>query len=255
MTNTKGNLLKNAPLKEVIFELRWELDLIPQQQVFVDEGFDEAVMNFRNSTRNQFNEFERLAPAVIPLSLFNHKVTHRFYKEKSSMHPLYQLGPGIFTVNDNNKNYCWEDFKDLVLLGIQTLKSSYKKEIVPSKIELRYIDAVNWKIFGDTDKFIFLKNNLNINAETYSFVTGGQLIDINFSKRFLIDKDVYLNIVIATGRDKNLNEELVVSHTFINNKERISWNRVEEWLEQAHKICSDTFHKMVNPQLHEYFSR
>ncbi len=253
MNNTNSNLIKYAPLKEVIFELRWELDFIPQQKISVDNGFEEAVMNFRNACQQDFKDFQLLVPNIIPFALLNNQVTHQFFKEKGK-HPLYQMGPGIFTVNDNNKNYSWKEFEKLILSGIECLKASYNKNLVISKIEFRYIDAVNWTIFGDTGKFDFLRNNLNVNAESYSFVTG-ELVDINFSKRFIIRNDSYLNITIATGKDKNSNEDLVVWHTFITNKERMSWDKLEEWIDHAHTVCSETFKKMVNQPLHEYFNR
>jgi uncharacterized protein (TIGR04255 family) len=252
MIKPDGLLLNNAPLKEVIFELNWELDFVPQQKVHVDNGFEEAVMNFRNSGPEDFKYFQLLVPNIIPITFFNNKVTHRFFREKDK-HPLYQLGPGVFTVNDNNKNYCWNDFRNLILQGVQGLKNSYHKELVPSKFELRYIDAVACTIFGDLDKFNFLRQNLHVNAEPYPFVNG-ELTDINFTKRFTVNKDAYLNITIATGKDSNTNEDLIIWHTSIVSKERISWTALEGWIENAHAICSDTFKKMLSQKLYEYFS-
>ena len=245
-------MLKNAPLKEVIFELHWELDFIPQQKIYVDNGFEEAIMNFRNSCQRDFKDFQLLVPASIPSIALNNQVTHRFFREKEK-YPLYQMGPGVFTVNDNNKNYSWEEFKRLILSGMKCLKSSYTKELTPRTIELRYIDAVACGVFNDSDKFEFLKKYLNINAESYDFVDG-ELIDINFSKRFLVNKDSYLNITVATGKDKKSNEDIVIWHTVANNKERIPWSDLEEWINYAHSVCSDTFKKMVNHRLYEYFS-
>src|SRR5690606_27239299 len=112
-----STLLKKAPLKEVIFEIHWELDFIPQQEMFIDNGFEEAVINFRSACQQEFKEFQLLFPAALPFTLLNNKVTHRFYKEKGK-HPLYQMGPGVFAVNDNNKHYSWEEFKKLILSGI-----------------------------------------------------------------------------------------------------------------------------------------
>jgi uncharacterized protein (TIGR04255 family) len=252
MTTINSTLLNKAPLKEVIFELHWELDFIPQQNVYVDNGFEEAVMNFRNGCQNEFKEFQLLVPSMIPFTLLTNRVTHRFFREKNK-YPLYQMGPGVFTVNDNNKNYSWDEFKKIVTDGIKCLKNSYKKELVISKIELKYIDAVNCTVLGNANKFDFLKENLHVNPESYSFVDG-ELVDINFTKKFSIDQDSFLNIMIATGRDKNTNEDAIIWHTFVNNKERITWDVLEKWIEKAHKQCSESFIKMLSPKLYEYFS-
>lgn len=247
-----GTSLNNAPLKEVIFEIHWELDFIPQQEMYIDNGFEEAVINFRSACQQEFKEFQLLFPAALPFTLLNNKVTHRFYKAKGK-HPLYQMGPGVFAVNDNNKNYSWEEFKKLILSGIICLKRSYSKELVISKIELRYIDAVNCSVLGDTDKFEFLRKNLQVNAEPYSFVDG-DLSDINFTKKFLVKNDSYLNIVVATGKEKTTNEDVIIWHTFVNNKERISWDALENWIDNAHTQCSGSFKKMISKQLYEHFS-
>ena len=248
-----SSLLKNAPLKEVIFELHWELDFIPQQKFYIDNGFDEAVMNFRNSCEQDFKEFKFIAPVGIPSSLLTNRVTHRFFKMKGQ-YPLYQMGPGVFTVNDNNKNYSWAEFKKMILSGITCLKKSYNKDLVISKIELRYIDAVNCSVLGEKNKFEFLKVNMNVNAESYQFIDG-ELVDINFSKKFDINNDSYLNIMIGTGKDKdNLNQDAIIWHTFVNNKDRIAWDQLEAWIDHAHTHCSQSFKKMINKELYEYFS-
>jgi len=242
--STNSNLLVNAPLKEVIFVLNWELDFILQQNAFIDTGFDEALLSFTSNCQPEFNTFEILVPSGFPPSLLTKQVTHRFYKEEKK-HPLYQFGPGIFTTNDNNKNYSWVEFKKLVLLGIEKLRNSYKKTLIPTNIELRYIDAVNLSVLGDKNKFDFLRRHLNVNAEKYDFVDG-ELIDINFTKRFLINEETYLTIILATGKDTTTDEENIVWHTLINSRGNISWEKLDNWIENAHSICSNTFKKMVN---------
>ena len=141
----------------------------------------------------------------------------------------------------------------LIFDRIQYLKNSYSKELVISSIELRYIDAVNCTVLGNADKFEFLRKHLNVNAESYKFVEG-ELIDINFAKRFIVGEDVYLAITVATGKNNQTSEELVIWHTTVSNKDRITWNKLEEWLENGHSICSRTFKNMVNDQLYEHFS-
>ena len=35
--------LNNAPLKEVMFEIKWDLDYISEQSIVYDNGFEQAV--------------------------------------------------------------------------------------------------------------------------------------------------------------------------------------------------------------------
>jgi uncharacterized protein (TIGR04255 family) len=254
MTNESVSvgILKNAPLKEVIFELHWELEYIPEQKIQIDEGFEEAAINFKSACQQDFKVVEILKPSSIPYTAFIHQVTHRFFKEKGQ-YPLYQFGPGVFTVNDNNKNYKWEDFSQLVLNGVRCLKNSYSKPLVLSKTELRYVDAVPVNALGDTSKFDFLKNHLNVNAEGYKFVDG-HLEDINFAKRFSVSDDFYLNMIIATAIEKETKGDGIIWQTFINNKKRISWEDLRSWIDQAHKIASSTFKNMLSDELYKHFS-
>ena len=244
--------LKNAPLKEVIFEIHWDLDVMPEQNMSVDTGFETAVLNFRNVCQQDFKIVELLIPPLIPAVVFNNKVTHRFFKKKDS-YPLYQLGPGVFTVNDNNKNYSWTEFRTLILSGIKCLQSSYEKKIVINKIELRYIDSVSINTFGTANKFEFLKNHLQVNPEPYPFVDG-KLDSINFTKKFIINEEIILNIMVATAFDIKSNDEVAIWHTFINNRKRIHDSNLETWIDKAHEIASSTFQKMISKQLYGYFN-
>lgn len=244
--------LKNAPLKEVMFEIQWDLDFISEQKVLYDSGFEQAMLNFTKSCKQDFNELVILKPENIPPIAFIYRATHRFHKVKNQ-HPLYQLGPGVFTVNDNNKNYIWSDFYSMIKNGIKCLRESYSKELIPKKLQLLYIDKTSPYIFGEMDKFDFLRKHLQINAESYDFVDG-KLNDIQFSKSFDINEELLLNIVISTGIDSVTKEDIIEWKTFISNKKRVSWEELNTWIEKAHDICSNTFNKMISKKLYEHFN-
>jgi len=245
--------LTNAPLKEVLFEIHWEVEELPDQKIRVDNGFENAVSKFTQScSNNDFKECLVLKPELIPSSAFIHRVTHRFFKVKNE-HPLYQMGPGVFTVNDNNKNYQWSDFSKMILSGLSCLKDSYDKVLVLSQVQLRYIDRVSPTVLGDSDKFEFLKNHLKIKAESYDFVEG-ELEEISFGKSFRINEDIHLNLTISTGIDRLTKEDIIEWHTFVTNDSRVALDDIEKWIERAHTLCSDTFKKMISSELHEYFN-
>lgn len=243
--------LQNAPLKEVLFEIHWDLEYISEEKIFFDQGFDRAVLNFTSACQQDFKEVSILKPENIPPTAFINRVTHRFFKTKGQ-HPLFQLGPGVFTVNDNNKNYVWKEFHQMVKYGISCLNSSYEKELIPSKIQLRYIDRVSPYIFGDNDKFDFLRKHLKVNAETYPFVKG-ELSNIQFTKNFTIDNESALNLIVSTGVDRDTKEDVIEWHTFVSNKKRLSWKELDNWVLKAHEICSNTFKNMVSNDLYEHF--
>ncbi|QQS28035.1 MAG: TIGR04255 family protein [Sphingobacteriales bacterium] len=245
--------LPNAPLKEVLFEIHWDLEYIPEEKILFDKGFERAILNFTSACQQDFKEVSILKPENIPPTAFINRVTHRFFKKKGQ-HPLYQLGPGVFTVNDNNKNYIWSDFLDMVINGISCLRSSYEKELIPSNIQLRYIDRVSPYIFGGNDKFDFLREHLQVNAQTYPFVQE-ELNDIQFTNNFSIDNDSALSLIVQTGVDKDSKEDVIEWHTFVSNKKRLSWEELIDWVQKAHETCSNTFKNMVSYELYEHFSQ
>lgn len=245
--------LDNAPLKEVLFELQWEVDYLSDQGLRNDTGFEQAVLNFTQACQQDFREVVLLKPENIPPAAFIHRVTHRFFKIKNQ-HPLYQMGPGVFTVNDNNKNYRWAEFEEMVINGLACLRESYEKELIPAKVQLRYIDRVSPHIFGDENKFDFLRKHLQINAESYPFIDG-ILQDIQINKRFLIDEFSFINLLITTSVDKESKEEVIEWHTFVSNNIRLTWSGIREWTGNAHSICSKIFKSMISKDLYEYFSK
>lgn len=99
--------LPKAPLREVIFELRWGLGYDPSSKQELDLGFDMAQGQFKHLVEQEFPFHRRLTPQNFPLSLFSHKVVHQFW-EAENTYPLLQLGPGLFSQNDTEKNYVWD---------------------------------------------------------------------------------------------------------------------------------------------------
>lgn len=252
-TKPSNNKLSNAPLQEVILDIKWNLDFDTESNLYIDKEFAEAVLKFSTLVNQKgFTNFEILRPEILPNIAFNYKPIYRFRQPNSSF-PLYQLGPGIFSINSNNEHYTWEVYYELILQGIQYLQASYSKPLVIKSIELRYIDKVAINILGDTDKFEFLEKHLNVKAEKYSF-TEGSLEGINFIKKFKLDDTTFLNIDIATGYDIESKQEGVTWHTVVYSNENILWQDFNSWLNNAHQIASDTFKKMINKPLYEQFS-
>lgn len=249
----RKDFLPNAPLKEVLLEIHWDLEYLGEEKILFDKGFEKAVLNFTNSCQQDFKEIDILKPENIPPIAFINRVTHRFYKTKGN-HPLYQLGPGVFTVNDNNKNYVWKNFVLMITDGLNCLRSSYEKELIPSRVQLRYIDSVSPYILGETNKFDFLKKHLHISIDDSSFVSG-ELEDIHLTKSFIIDDSKKLTQTITTGIDKSTREDVIEWHTFISNRKRLSWEGLLDWLEESHSTCSETFKNMISDELYKHFSQ
>jgi uncharacterized protein (TIGR04255 family) len=98
--------LPNAPLQEVIFEVKWDLDVKEETNQTYDKGFDIAAGKFSGIVQEKFPVVRRKLPEEIPNNFLNYKTVYQ-YKSGEQTWPILQLGPGIFTVNDTDKNYDW----------------------------------------------------------------------------------------------------------------------------------------------------
>ena len=155
--------LPNAPLKEVIFEIKWDLDINPDTKQQFDHGIDTAVGELKVLLKKDFPYFNRKIPAEFPVQVMNHKVVYQYWKGEETW-PVMQLGPGIFTVNDTDKNYEWHDrYYPMIKTGIENLIKVYEKKLEFKLASLRYIDVVNvndyefdnWKNFIESNILVF----------------------------------------------------------------------------------------------------
>ena len=250
--NQENLKLPRAPLQEVVLDLKFSLDYDKMTNSFVDNEFEKASFNFSKTASSEFNFTEVVKPSFIPTNAYIYKPTTRFRKSENG-YPLFQLGPGIFTVNEIGSEYTWKNFSETIAFGIDCLNKSYSKQLAIQAVELRYIDVVALDVFGKIDKFDFLEKYLNIKAEGYSFINGS-LENINFAKSFKIDDITNLNINISTGVLQHTNKESVLWQTAVNTHQPLKWEELNAWLESAHTIASSTFKQMINKELYEYFS-
>ena len=139
------SVLQNAPLIEAIFELRWGrlIDGLGERQpfAFTDNDSDFFVGEFHRVMRERgFRVVERPNP---PGFFIPHLVTHRFRREANTW-PCYQIGLGIFTVNQINEGYDWLDFRQAIVQGIDALDHGHPDRLpgLPGYwVQLRYRDG------------------------------------------------------------------------------------------------------------------
>ena len=107
----RRKVLKNKPLVEAIFELRWELE----EQVSgakTDPHYKILIGRMYDRVKDDYPYHEELPTATIPDEIAGYIIQHRFRKDKD-MWPLIQVGPGIVTLNDT-EGYVWDDFEERI---------------------------------------------------------------------------------------------------------------------------------------------
>lgn len=156
---------QNAPLVELIAELRWEpagATVVqaqaggPGHTFFAGEAtsLDEFFMRFGGVMHGKgYAETERVVPSGFPIMA--HQPVYRF-KEKQSAETgsLYQVGAGIFSANATPPYESWTKFRKIVKSGVETLldtRSQAESARPFVATNFRYIDAFLPSHTGERD--------------------------------------------------------------------------------------------------------
>ena len=252
MDNSHISKLPNAPLQEVIFELRWKLDYDPESQSQVDKEIQFAFSNFSALSVGKLKHRVILKPSFVPDSLFVNRPLYQFWATENK-YPVFQLGPGVFTINETEKNYEWKYFRSLILEGIEWLIKSYSNKLQFSLAELRYINAIEATDDNQKDLSKFIADNLKI--EIINHVINAKLSDLQLHQRFKIDNENNLSLLVTNGL-KNINQsKAIILQTSYNKTSNISLENLTAWIDVAHKTCSSLFKQMISKNLYEQFSK
>lgn len=258
--------LKNKPLVEAIFELRWA----PTSQSALgqsgpalptDSHYKLLLGRFYEKVMGAYPEHEALPTSMIPEEMVWQSVQHRFRHGPNDW-PVLQLGPGIMTTNETDK-YLWDSFRGQVLAAVSHLYASYPN---PSgmRIEsllLRYIDALDFD-YESNDLLTFLRDKLKVNVSVPGSLFDGKNVvsqpsamtwRANFASK--IPPGV-VGLGVATG--KSGDRPAILLETTV----QTSGNDLPPmpgdlgtWLDKAHTITHDWFFKLIAGELEERFSR
>lgn len=244
--------LPNAPLQEVIFELRWKLDFDPGSQTHTDKDFQFAFANFSSLSKSKLKHAVNLKSSAIPDNSFVNRPVYQFWLAENQ-YPAFQLGPGVFTVNETEKNYEWKYFSDLITEGVNWLKQAYSSKLEFSFVELRYIDAIQVDDEKQHNLLKFISDNLNI--EVRNQVIDAKLNDFQLHQRFKVDSENYLTLLLANGIKNTNQSTAVILQTSYNKATNITPENLASWIDLAHDACSSLFKKMISKNLYEQFSK
>ena len=248
---------KKFPLIEAIFELHWgeiagRFNYTENEQYFFPGRLSVAASN------KKYKLIERI-PNQPSFPKF---VTHRF-REKENSWPCFQLGLGIFTINQVNDGYNWATFKDTIKEGLEIFQEAEPLKLEAEKsslsINLRYQDA----FFPDSENSIedYLNDHFNIKTQLPPNFSD----DLRLSKKF---SSINLRIDIDSLIPKGI-VSIIISNALINNKpgllmetmisvgadevynEKTSFDAIMDWVENAHDIQKHAFNTLINPSAYE----
>lgn len=248
-------ILKNKPLIEAIFELRWKLqELAPGMKI--DPHYKILIGSMYDRVKGEYPFHEQLATATMPDEIAGYVVQHRFRKGKGEW-PLIQVGPGIITVNDTER-YVWEEFEKRIIQAVNILFEVYpesKNNLKVDRLLLRYIDAIAFD-FEKDDIFTFLKEQVKTEVNLYQ-----KLFEDTRVKKPSLDLDLRFSFA-STGpkgeihlrfvRGKTKGSDALIWETMVQSVSedvpRIQ-DEIDGWVKEAHSLTDDWFFKLIEGKL------
>lgn len=238
--------LPKAPLVEIVLELRWKItnksDLLKIQYLYGD---------IYSELKNKYPHRESNVPTEIPIDILINQPIHRF-RTAPNDYPLFQVGPGILTLNTIDKKYFWDTFskdsEELVVSFLKVFPIDIHEKLTPSILFLDFFPFDFDK--HDVNKYINERFNVVFHQ---SFIVNDKYpkdLNIGFYYEISIGD---LSITFLKGKNTSQQDGIVLQ-TRINgkplnpNKEEIS-----SWIEKSHDICSDLFKKLTQGELYESF--
>ena len=241
--------LKNAPLKEVIFELHWEC-AIDNSGVQYDAGFDLAQGKFAERLKPEFPLHKKLIPDSAPFKVFGAPI-HQYWKDELTW-PAVQHGQGMMAVNEVESGYQWEkSYKPLLIASIQKLIESYEEDLSFRRVKLQYVDAWDLDSMEASD---FIAHNLQTKIHN-GYELPGTLKSLNIQQNFELKDGSILSLNIANGLNNKNQQPSVIWTTIVDRKAKMTLDDVLGWLENAHTATSNMFKQMLNPEFYGSLDR
>lgn len=248
-----SDTLPNPPLKEVMVEVRWELEPSPIN-IPMDRGFELGVGAFWSSIRDEFTHHTRKA---VGRSMEPYAIVHQF-KRKEDNSLVIQLGHGIFTLSHTHVNYSWEhSFMPLFRKLFGLIPDAYRRPLNFNRCLLRYTDAISiLPVNGVSPDMIQHLNGL-MHVQMQNTI-GEPYIPSNFTvdNQFKLD-DMNIVLSISTGTQELENGEsepaLIWRTTCMTKPGLLTLSQIESWLTSAHDRQTDLFTKLCKPELANVF--
>jgi uncharacterized protein (TIGR04255 family) len=261
----KKRTLKNPPLVEAIFELRWELHEELPTGERIDPYYKVLIGGIFNKLREEYGYPEPLGTADVPERFCQYIVQHRFRKSKDGW-PLIQIGPGVITLNET-AGYTWNDFQERACCLVAALFETHPKSkgLAIDQLVLRYINGIEFD-YEEMDIFGFLGEQMKTELGMYGELFQGTRVDrtprgLDFRAAFASDLPKGLiNFRVARGtRTKDgVQANALIWETIIQSS-KVDLPKIQQrefvptWLEDAHNLAEDWFFKTIEGELERRF--
>lgn len=245
---------ENAPLVEVIAELKWELPEFPAPgsgvPAFIGpdiaEKFERQFENFGDLVSAEHSYRERLTPPNFPL--LTHQPTYRFANRQDGQHTtLCQIGPGILSIHAVPPYESWSKFKTVVEICLQALLESIHSEdgVRISSIDLRYVDAFKRNLTQQHTTISFLQQVMGFDFSLPQVISQhlieGEAVTPYSQLRIPMADNFFM--LISVGEGTASGESAVIADTSVTKFRPVenSVSSLMKDLDRAHDVIRDVF--------------
>lgn len=257
---------KNAPLVEVVAEVTWELtrlSTVPGGAIDpLYEDFAEAFIEGIKEKGYGYTEILAMIDEV-PLELLGGQPVIRCRKNMKSW-PVFQIGPGYFSINTSSEYYGWESFFPLIKEGLETLFETYplsSKKLKVSGVKIEYVNGFTAK-HGVNKYLDFVKTNLSIDPGLNDSVMKKfadpekDFFYVSESHMRLKDLPSSKSIIRITPGflrdDEDGLDKAVIGNFIVRVEDEDSprtCKEILEWFENAHSIQKSLFESITSDSL------
>ena len=255
----------NAPLNEVIAEIRWKLTPLA---TVPGGGIDPYFLKFRDffSTRMEKSGYGFKEPVVepdVPLELIGGAPAIRF-RPGAQQWPLLQVGPGLLTMNITPPYEGWKSFRPIVQMGLDRLMEFFGGEgqlFELAQLRLTYIDAFTAKHgfsgYSDfiRDHFHFLKPSSSKMWEALE--TSPDAVSIAGEASVAVKSPEHSTFVLRArpGTINNTEKAAIVDYGVVR-ATNLSWPAdLMPWFDAAHVACRVAFENSISDALRDSFGQ
>jgi len=238
--------LPKAPLVEIVLELRWKImnksDLSKVQYLYGD---------LYSELKQKYPHRESIVSTEIPLEILINQPVHRF-RSAPNDYPLFQVGPGIITLNTTDSKYYWNTFsewaEELISAFLKVYPMETNDKITPSILFLDFFSFDFEK--DDIHKYINDKFNITFGQSFIESEKYPTNINLGFYYKIPIGD---LSITFQKGKSSSQQDGIILQTRINGNSLNVNKEEISVWINKSHEFCSDLFKKLTEGELYESF--
>jgi uncharacterized protein (TIGR04255 family) len=255
----------NAPLVELIAELRWNTPhqaFQPQQPGILPVSLplmggagrmEEFFSRFGGEAyQSGFQRAERTVPGGFPILPF--QPVYRYRRAEQLAPELFQVGAGIFSANAIPPYQSWKKFSPFVSQGIEILlksRDASEKDQPFSSVGLRYIDAFSAEHLQGMIPNDFISKimgfKLSLPQILVDLASSGDSIKTSFQLNIPISGALIAGINMGEGQVNGIPALLLDTTISTNTATAPSAEAVMAILNQAHLLINNMFMEFTRP--------